>query len=123
MKYLVALMAIVLVAVLAVTCQSMPATRGAVPEPTATLFAPGTAVPAGPVQFSIVGSGFPTTTNVDLKINDVPSGILLGSVMTNGYGCFEFAATQPNGLTPGEVYAIEAYVSGTLWATFPWVAV
>jgi hypothetical protein len=124
MKYVVALMAIILVAVLAVTCQSMPATKGAVPDPTATLFAPGTAAPGVPVQFSIVGSGFPTTTTVNLTINDVSLGISLGSVTTNAYGCFEFAATQPTtGLQPGEVYAIEAYVGGTLWATFPWVAV
>jgi hypothetical protein len=121
MKYLVALMAIVLVAVLAVTCQSIPATEGAPPDPTATLFAPGLSVPAGPVPIDILGSGFPASTIVALDING--GGGSLGTVTTNGDGCFECPVTQPTGLTPGTVYAIEAYVGSTLWATFPWVAV
>lgn len=122
MKYLVALMAIILVAVLAVTCQTMPVTQGAVPDPTATLFAPGlAAAPPAPVQITVLGSGFPTSAIVDLRINNVTLGINLGSVTTNAYGCFNDTVTQPT-LASGTVYAIEAYVSGTLWATFPWWA-
>ena len=121
MKYLVALMAIMLVAVLAVTCQTMPVTQGAVPEPTATLYALPMEAPGQPVQITVLGSGFLTSTTVQLKINN--SANVWCSVTTNGWGCFMVTEAQPSALASQEVYAIEAYVGNTLWATFPWVAV
>jgi hypothetical protein len=121
MKYLVALMAIILVAVLAVTCQTMPVTKGAQSQPqpspaTATLFAPPTGMP-GPVQITVMGSGFLTSTYVQLEMCGQSWG---DPVQTNSCGCFDVTLVEPAGVT-GEVYAIEAYVGDTLWATFPWI--
>jgi hypothetical protein len=125
MKYVVALMAIVLAAVLAVTCQTMPVTKGAQSQPqpspaTATLFAGTGPAPApGPVtvNITVLGSGFLTSTNVQLEMCGAPWG---DPVPTNSCGCFNVTLPEPAGVT-GQVYAIEAYVDSTLWATFPWM--